>query len=271
MANLAKIAAIQLVSSDSVQDNLNQIEYYLAQAQKKQIQLVVLPENFAFMGKNEQDKLTLAEEYGKGEIQDCLSRWAKQYEMWIIAGSIPIKGSNENYVRARCLVYDDKGVCISFYDKIHLFDVSVSGEEQYRESSTIERGNQLVVVNTPFACIGLSICYDLRFPELYRQLVLKGAELITVPSAFTAVTGAAHWKTLLSARAIENLCYVIAPNQGGKHANGRETYGHSMIINPWGEILAEQPQGTGIIAAEIDLNYLRQLRRRFPCNEHHIL
>ncbi|STX47919.1 nitrilase [Legionella hackeliae] len=230
----------------------------------------VLPENFAFMGKQETDKLHKAEKYGSGEIQEHLSRWAKTYNLWVIAGTVPLKGLKER-AKSSCLVFDDKGMCAARYDKIHLFDVRVSEQEAHQESSTIERGDEIVVVDTPVGRVGLSVCYDLRFPELYRQLVLRGAELFTVPSAFTAVTGAAHWEALLRARAIENLCYVIAPNQGGEHENGRHTYGHSMIIEPWGKVIAEQKAGTGMITAEVDLQRLQQLRRQFPSNDHHVL
>ncbi|KTD07121.1 carbon-nitrogen hydrolase family protein [Legionella jamestowniensis] len=267
---MSKIAAVQMTSSASVDHNLKQIKEFFNKAKDEQVELLVLPENFAFMGRNEIDKLQKAERYGSGEIQEYMSRWAKEYGLWVIAGTIPLKGLKER-ARSSCLVFDDKGLCAARYDKIHLFDVRVSEQEAHQESSTIERGDELVVVDTPLGRVGLSVCYDLRFPELYRQLVLRGAELFSIPSAFTAVTGAAHWETLLRARAIENLCYVIAPNQGGEHENGRQTYGHSMIIEPWGKILAEKKTGTGMVTAEIDLQRLEQLRRQFPCNEHHVL
>ena len=203
-------------------------------------------------------------------IQDYLSKLTNKYKIWVIAGSLPIKHS-EYKVKASSLVFDDKGVIVARYDKIHLFDVKVSDEESHRESFTIEPGSELVVVDTPVGKVGLSICYDLRFPELYRQLVLKGAEIFTIPAAFTAVTGVAHWEVLLRARALENLCYVLAPNQGGKHDNGRNTYGHSMIVDPWGKIHKELDEGFGLISEDIDLLRLRQLRKQFPCNDHHVL
>ena len=214
--------------------------------------------------------MRIAEAYGHGEIQLAVAQLAKHYGLWVIAGTIPLRCSDKQ-VHSSCLVYDDKGVCVTRYDKIHLFDVQVSEDEAHQESFTIARGDQLVVVETPIGRVGLSICYDLRFPELYRQLVLKGAEVIAIPSAFTAVTGIAHWSILLRARAIENLCYILAPNQGGVHANGRHTHGHSMIVEPWGKILGEHHSGPGIIVADIDLQRLQQLRRQFPCNEHHVL
>jgi nitrilase len=169
------------------------------------------------------------------------------------------------------MVYDDKGLLVTRYDKIHLFDVRVSEHEAHQESLTIERGDRVVVVDTPVGKIGLSICYDLRFPELFRELAKKGAEILTVPSAFTSVTGLAHWEVLLRARAIENLCYVLAPNQGGKHASGRLTHGHSLVVDPWGKILAEHHLGQNILVASIDLERLHQLREQFPCHEHHII
>nr|HAT8715107.1 carbon-nitrogen hydrolase family protein [Legionella jordanis] len=267
---MPKVAAVQLTSSASVANNLKQVETFFAQAKEGNVELLAFPENFALMAKDDKDKLAKSETYGAGEIQSHISRWAKKYGIWVIAGTIPLKGL-QNHVRSSCLVFDDQGLCAARYDKIHLFDVRVSEHEAHQESATVERGDEIVVVDTPVGKMGLSVCYDLRFPELYRQLVLRGAEIFAVPSAFTAITGAAHWEVLLRARAIENLCYIIAPGQGGKHENGRETYGHSMIIDPWGKIIAHQEAGVGMITAEIDLHRLNHLRRQFPCNEHHVL
>lgn len=267
---MQKVAVVQMVSSASVQKNLAEVEHFLIQAREQDIALVVLPENFAQMGLQDTDKLHIAEAIGSGEIQNQISRWAKQYRLWIIAGTLPIKASAQR-VKASSFVFDDKGLCVAHYDKIHLFDVRVSDNEAHQESLSVERGGQLVVVDTPVGRIGLSVCYDLRFPELYRQLAIKGAQLFSIPSAFTLVTGSAHWEVLLRARAIENLCYVLAPNQGGEHENGRQTYGHSMIIEPWGNILACQKNGVGITTANIDLQRLMQLRKQFPCNDHHVL
>ncbi|KTD66166.1 carbon-nitrogen hydrolase family protein [Legionella spiritensis] len=267
---MSKVAVVQMVSSASIKENLARVERVLSKARMEQVDLVCLPENFAFMGLRETDKLTVAESYGSGEIQDAISRMAKKFRIWIVAGTIPLKSSG-NRLRAASLVFDDHGLCAARYDKIHLFDVRVSDEEAHQESRTVERGDEIVVVDTPVGRLGLTVCYDLRFPELYQQLVMRGAELFSIPSAFTAVTGAAHWDVLLRARAIENLCYVLAPNQGGQHENGRHTFGHSMIVEPWGKILTQQKKGVGMKTATIDLARLRQLRRQFPCHDHHVL
>jgi len=267
-----KAAVVQMVSSANVEENFKVAEQFFRQAKDQEISLLVLPENFALMGLNEHDKLAQAEAYADGEMQRQLSLFAKKYGVWVIAGTLPLKARAENKVRAASLVFDERGQCVARYDKIHLFDVRVSQNEAHQESGTVEPGNDCVVVDTPVGKIGLTVCYDLRFPELFRQLVLKGAELFTVPSAFTAVTGAAHWETLLRARAIENLCYVLASNQGGHHQNDRHTYGHSMIIEPWGKIIAQQEtEGAGMVTAAIDLQRLQQLRSQFPCNDHHVL
>lgn len=265
---MMKVALVQMVSEASVQNNLQRVDYFLAEAQRQSVDLVVLPENFAVMGKLDTDKLTVAEHFGSGLIQESLSSMAKKYKLWIVAGTIPIYASLDR-VYAASLLFDNEGCCVARYDKIHLFDVRVSAQEAHQESATIAPGKEIVVANTPVGCLGLTVCYDLRFPELYRQLVLRGAELLTVPSAFTATTGLAHWETLLRARAIENLCYVLAANQGGTHENGRQTYGHSMIIDPWGVVLAVLEKGEGLVVAEIDLQRLHQLRKQFPCNDHH--
>lgn len=211
---MARAALVQMVSSADVADNLQQVEKLMIHAREEQVELVVLPENFAFMGLHETDKLQIGEVYGDGPIQQKMSQLAKQLGLWIIAGTIPLKSSGSK-VRASCLVYDAQGKCVARYDKIHLFDVNVSSNEAYQESMSIERGQELALVDTPAGKIGLTVCYDLRFPELYQQLMLQGAQIFTVPSAFTAITGLAHWEVLLRARAIENLCYVLAANQGG--------------------------------------------------------
>lgn len=267
---MTRAAVIQMVSSAKVDSNLTSLQPYFLSAQEAGAALVVLPENFACMGMLEADKLAIAEAYGAGIIQHRIAQLAKQFKLWVIAGTIPIKGSGSR-VKSSCLVYDSQGICVARYDKIHLFDVCVSGKEVYQESLAIEPGDKLVVVDTPIGHVGLSVCYDLRFPELYRQLTQQGAELFAVPSAFTAATGVAHWDVLLRARAIENLSYVLAANQGGLHDNGRHTYGHSMIVEPWGNVGVLQTQETGVVVADIDLQGLRQLRQQFPCNEHHVL
>lgn len=267
---MAKVVLIQMISSAKVGENLRQVEHVMIQAKEEEAQLVVLPENFAFMGINETDKLKIAEPYGEGPIQKKLSQLAKDLGLWVVAGTIPIKSLGSK-VRSSSIVYDDKGLSVARYDKIHLFDVRVSEHEAHQESLTVERGSELVVVDTPVGKIGLTVCYDLRFPELYQQLSARGAQLFTVPSAFTAVTGLAHWEILLRARAIENLCYVLAPNQGGQHENGRQTYGHSMVVEPWGKIIVQKEVGPGLLSADIDLQRLQQLRRHFPCVDHHVL
>ncbi|WP_133127131.1 carbon-nitrogen hydrolase family protein [Legionella nagasakiensis] len=267
---MSRVAVIQMTSSANVKNNLNQLSELSANACDKGAQLLVLPENFAFMGMKESDKFRVAEDYGQGEIQQTISELAKRYQLWIIAGTLLLKSGGDR-LKAACLVYDDQGAVVARYDKIHLFDVRVSEREAHQESLTIEPGNDVVVVATPIGRVGLSVCYDLRFPELYQQLVVKGAELFTVPSAFTALTGKAHWEVLLRARAIENLCYVLAANQGGNHENGRHTYGHSMIIEPWGSVLSKQQEGIGVIVADIDLQRLHQVRQAFPCLDHRVL
>lgn len=267
---MSRVALVQMVSSTQIKDNLDQVEQLLMQAVAAEADLVVLPENFAYMGMLQSDVLNIAEPYGQGPIQDQISRLAKKFGLWVIAGTIPIKGPGSK-VRARCIVYDNNGLTVAYYDKIHLFDVQVSKDESYQESATVEAGSEPVVVDTPVGKIGLTICYDLRFPELYYRLLCKGAQLFTVPSAFTAITGLAHWEVLLRARAIENLAYVLAPNQGGLHQNGRLTYGHSMIIEPWGGIIAQQAEHPGLVIADIDLQRVQQLRQQFPSVDHHVL
>ncbi|CAM3033019.1 hydrolase [Legionella steigerwaltii] len=267
---MARAALVQMVSSANVAENLQQVAQLLKQARDDQADLVLLPENFAFMGLNETDKLQIGEVFGVGPIQEKISQLAKEFGLWVIAGTIPLKSTGSK-VRASCLIYDAQGKCAARYDKIHLFDVKVSAREAYQESLSIERGHDLALVDTPVGKIGLTVCYDLRFPELYQLLMLEGAQLFTVPSAFTAATGLAHWEVLLRARAIENLCYVLAANQGGQHENGRATFGHSMIVDPWGRVLAQKETGTGVVTADIDLQSQKELRRNFPCLEHHVL
>jgi Predicted amidohydrolase len=223
------------------------------------------------MGRREADKLAVAEAMGEGPIQSFLSRCARELEMWIIGGTIPIRSETRpGKVAAANLVFDDQGRFVARYDKIHLFDVDLPDrEERYRESATIAAGNAPTVVSTPFGHIGLAVCYDVRFPELFRHLQAQGAEILCLPAAFTAATGRAHWETLVRARAIENLCFVIAPAQSGVHENGRETYGDSMIVDPWGHILDRVTDvGAGLAVAEIDLTLQKQVRDRFPSLNH---
>jgi deaminated glutathione amidase len=266
---MSKCAAIQMASSPSVSSNLLEAEKLIAEAAHAGAKLVALPENFALMGDNERDKVEIKETEGAGPIQQFLSNVAKKYGVWVVGGTIPIAGDADNKVRAACLVYNAEGQQVARYDKIHLFDVSVPGtNEVYRESDSIEPGSQLQVFETPFGRLGLAVCYDLRFPEFFRKMGEQGVDIILVPSAFTAETGAAHWELLVRARAIENLCYIIAPDQGGFHLNGRKTFGHSMIVDPWGGVLACQKTGSGFVMADIDLDRLEKVRTAFPVLNH---
>jgi nitrilase len=263
-------AAIQLSSVADPDLNLATAEWLLRKAAGAGAVLAVLPENFAFMGAHERDKLAFAEADGQGPIQDFLAALAAELKLWIVAGTVPLAVPGDSgKVYAACLVYDAQGRRAARYDKIHLFDVEVPGGERYRESATVAPGTPtLVVVDTPAGRLGLSVCYDLRFPELYRALAAQGAELLCVPAAFTARTGQAHWEALLRARAIENQCFVIAPGQHGSHAGGRSTWGHSLVLDPWGEILAQQVAGDGVVAAALPAERLAQVRTTFPALAH---
>lgn len=266
-----KAFVIQMISGICLEENIQTAAKLITQAKEQGASLVLLPENFAFMGKKESDKLAIAESINQGEIQELIAKLAAKHELWIIAGTIAIKNSlKAEKARASSLVFDNKGKLVSRYDKIHLFDVTV-GNDCYRESDVIEPGNEVVTVDTPIGCVGLSVCYDLRFPELYQRLREQGATIFTVPAAFTAATGLAHWQVLLRARAIENLSYVLASNQGGAHQNGRNSYGHSMIVDPWGNIITQVSLGDAVIGADIDLDKLESHRQQFPCNQHHRL
>lgn len=264
-------AVLQMTSTTNVRANLAELEPFFAQAERQGVELLVLPENFALMGQLETDKLQHAEVIGHGLIQDTIGLLAKRYQLWVIAGTIPIIGQTSERILATSLVYNAQGEIVAHYAKMHLFDVRISEQEAHQESRTIEPGDKVVVVDTPVGRIGLTVCYDMRFPELYRHLVLQGAEIFAVPAAFTAVTGLAHWEVLLRARAIENLAYVLGANQCGSHDNGRHTFGHSMIIDPWGKILSQAATKIGLVVADLDLTMLRQLRHQFPCNDHHVL
>ncbi len=263
-----RVAAIQMASGPWVAGNQQEIRRLLQLAADQGAHLVVLPENALLMGMDERDKLEYRESDRGGPLQDFFAEQAAYHGVWLVAGAMPMFGTDPERARQSCLVFDPGGERVARYDKIHLFDVDVEGDQAYRESATLEPGDRLAVVDTPFGRIGLSICYDLRFPELYRQLVERGAELLVVPSAFTARTGEAHWRTLVRARAIENLSVVIAPNQGGYHVNGRETHGESMIVDPWGQVLDSLSRGSGVVCSEVDLDRLRDLRRRFPALDH---
>jgi nitrilase len=263
--DIIKIAAIQMASGPQVSANLSEAERLIEVAVNQGAKLVALPEYFAIMGLKETDKVAVREEEGKGPIQDFLSRLAKQHKIWLIGGSVPLVSNFPNKVRNSCLVYDDKGTQVARYDKIHLFGLDL-GNEHYHEEKTIESGDTIKVVDTPFGKIGLSICYDLRFPELYRAM--EEVNIIVVPSAFTDTTGKAHWESLVRARAIENLCYVIAPAQGGYHISGRETHGNTMIVDPWGVILDRLPRGSGVVIATMNPKYQESLRNSLPALKH---
>ncbi len=263
------VACIQMTSGESIKENLLTAKEFIHQAHEQGAGLVVLPENFALMAKDPLDKLKQKEEMNRGPIQDFLKEQAIQYKMWIVGGTLPLATTNPKKVSAACLVYNDEGHCVAHYDKIHLFDVKITeSQEVHNESNTIQPGDKIVVLQTPFGKLGLSVCYDVRFPEMFRLMHSQGVEIIALPSAFTFTTGAAHWEILTRARAIENLSYVLAAAQTGTHANGRKTYGNSMIINPWGEIKASLANGTGAITAEVHLDYLEQVRKDFPALSH---
>lgn len=266
---MSKVAAIQMASGPYMDSNLIEAGRLIKLAAESGAELVVLPENFALMGMSEQDKVKIREQEGEGQIQNFLKEQAKRNNIWLVGGTIPMACADPNKVLAACLVYNQLGEVVARYDKIHLFDVQLEESgETYNESATIEHGNEIVVVDTPVGKLGLAICYDLRFPELFRTLVSKGAEIFSLPSAFTAITGKAHWDVLVRARAIENLSYVIAAAQGGYHANGRHTYGHSMIVDPWGNTLNQLNTGSGVVIAEINREQVARTRQTFPALSH---
>jgi len=260
-----RVAAIQMNSGADVDKNLQTADRLFAQAAEDGCQLVVLPENFALMPRNARDKIAHAEQPGDGPIQAFLVDAARKHGLWIVGGSIPMVSPEAERVFGACPVYDAQGIEQACYRKIHLFDVKLpDSDEAYQESWSMFPGDHPQTVGTPIGKIGLTICYDLRFPELFRHLVDDGATVFTVPAAFTRVTGEAHWHTLLRARAIENLAYVIAPGQYGEHPDKRQTYGHSLIVDPWGKVLAEQAEGDCIVAADIDPDLPAKLRNDFP-------
>ena len=266
---MSVVAAVQMASGPNVKANLEEAGKLINTAVQQDAELIVLPENFAIMGLSEMDKVAIAETAGEGPIQQFLSQQASKYGVWIAGGTIPLESGVAGKVNSASLLYNDSGIMVARYDKIHLFDVVLEdSNESYNESETIESGDDIVVVDTPFGKLGMAVCYDLRFPELFRAMADVGMEICVLPSAFTRLTGRAHWESLLRARAIENLCYMIAPDQGGYHKNGRETYGDSMIIDPWGVVLNRLPHGTGVVVSDIDLEKLRRTRKNFPALQH---
>ena len=265
---MGTVAAIQMTSSHLVADNLLAAGKLLREAKDLGADIACLPENFSFIGLRDSDKLQISEPDGTGPVQEFLSRTARELKLWILGGTTVIKGDTDRRVSNTSLLIDSSGKRVARYDKIHLFDVAIPGRnEQYLESTHVTPGEAVVLADTPVGRLGLSVCYDMRFPELYRELVARGAEWLAMPAAFTVPTGRAHWETLLRARAIENLCYVVAPAQSGTHTSGRETYGDTLIVDYWGQVLSRLAKGLGVISAEFDLAKQAETRARFPALE----
>lgn len=263
----ARVAVIQMVSGADVEANLEQAGRLLAEAADAGAKLAVLPENVACMTPDMAHIRSIAEREGEGPIQRALAAMARRHGLWLVAGTIPLQ-ADDGRLTNTVLVFDELGQTVARYDKIHLFDVDVPGGETHRESAHFAPGREVVVLDTPVGRLGLAVCYDLRFPELFRAMAAQGAELFALPAAFTYATGVAHWEVLLRARAIENQCYVMAPAQGGRHPSGRRTYGDTLIIDPWGEVLARQAEGPGVVVAEMDPARLRDVRTRLPALKH---
>lgn len=264
-----RVAAIQMTSGVTVAANLVAAAERLSAAAEKEIELVVLPENFAAMSHRESDRCALAEVEGQGAVQEFLSDQAVRNNLWIVGGTVPMQSADPSRPYASTLIYNPAGEQVARYDKMHLFDVGIPGqEEQYRESAHTSPGDRPVIFETPWGRMLPAICYDLRFPELFRRVAKNSPQVITVPAAFTVATGRAHWSALLKARAIENLSYVIAAAQVGTHENGRQTWGHSMIVSPWGEILAEAADDDAIVTCSLDLDQQTKLRKKFPVLKH---
>src|SRR5258705_6526703 len=264
-AAVVRIAGVQMASGPNVQANLNEARRLIGMAVGHGAKLIALPEYFAIMGMQDHDKVNAREQEGEGPIQEFLSETAKQYKVWIVGGSVPLVASDANKVRNSSLVYDDSGKLAARYDKIHLFGFDM-GKEHYSEERTIEPGRQVKVVDSPFGRIGLSVCYDLRFPELYRAM--KDVDIIVVPAAFTETTGRAHWEALVRARAGEKLAYVLAPGPGGYPPSGRGTHRDPIVVDPWGVVLDRLPRGSGVVIAGINPHYGRRLRKSLPALAH---
>ncbi|MBY8609569.1 carbon-nitrogen hydrolase family protein [Burkholderia arboris] len=263
-----RVAALQMVSTPDVTRNLAEARRLIAEAAGEGAQLVLLPEYFCFMGHRDTDKLALAEPYQDGPIQRFLADAARRHGIWVIGGTLPLKAPEPDRVLNTTLVFDPSGHEAARYDKIHLFNFE-KGDESFDEARTIRAGDTVVAFDAPFGRVGLSVCYDLRFPELYRRM--GDCALIVVPSAFTYTTGRAHWDMLLRARAVENQCYVLAAAQGGKHENGRRTWGHSMLIDPWGEIVAVRDVGASVVLGAIDPQRIADVRQSLPAWRHRVL
>jgi len=263
--SMFRVAAIQMASGPNIPANLQEAARLIELAAATGARIIALPEYFAIMGMKDTDKVAARERDGDGPIQAFLAAEARRHEVWIVGGSVPLEASVPDKVRNACLVYNQAGERVARYDKIHLFGFQM-GQERYTEERTIEPGKKVCTVESPYGKLGISVCYDLRFPELYRAM--GEVDLIMVPSAFTETTGKAHWETLIRARAIENLAYVIAPAQGGYHVNGRETHGHTMIVDPWGVVLDRLPRGSGVVVAGVNPTYQSKIRRSLPALTH---
>lgn len=263
------LGIIQMCSAVSVSANLKQAEELIIKATERGAKLVVLPEYFPLMGFREDDKREIQEAMGNGPIQSKLSEWASQHQVWIVAGTMPIISKDPNRPFGRTLVFNCSGECVAYYDKIHLFDVSVDDSQgSYCESKGTFAGSKPAVCDTPWGKLGLAVCYDLRFPELFRFYAEQGVTLVALPAAFTAATGKAHWEILLRARAIENQCFVLASAQGGVHENKRETWGQSMVVDPWGTIVGQLGQQPDVLMATLDLNLTQEIAKKMPVLQH---
>ena len=257
-----------MTSSPQMRGNLSEASRLLTEAREEGAALAVLPENFAYMGAEDADRLAVAESWGEGPIQDFLHREALEKRLWLVGGTVPIRGEGGK-VRSASLLFDPQGRCAARYDKIHLFDVGIPGSvESYQESATTVAGSEAVTADTPLGRIGMAVCYDIRFPALFQRLTDLGMDILVLPAAFTVPTGEAHWSVLARARAIEALCYVVAAGQWGEHSGGRQTYGHSMIVDPWGRVLAKRAAGAGVVMSDLDIIGLERLREDFPALQH---
>jgi predicted amidohydrolase len=267
-ATAFRMAGVQMASGPNVAANLNEAGRLIEIAAKQGARLIALPEYFAIMGMRPADKVKFREKDGDGPIQRFLADTARKHGVWLVGCSVPMAAPSEGKIYNSCQLYDDSGELVARYDKIHLFNLDL-GNERFAEEGTLEAGKQVRVVDSPFGRIGLSVCYDLRFPELYRAM--KDVEIIVVPAAFTETTGRAHWEPLVRARAIENLAYVLAPAQGGYHLSGRETHGDSMVVDPWGTVLDRLPRGSGVVVGSVNPAYQASLRKSLPALTHRVI
>lgn len=267
--SMAVIAVVQFATKKDLAENLQEAEQFIQQAVNKKAQCVIFPEEFITLGMTHNAKLLLAEPYLSGPLQAKMAEWAKRYNIWIVGGTLPIQSDDAKKYYSSCIIWDNQGHTVGRYDKIHLFDVEVNDKESFSESSYVQAGEKITLITTPFGKMGIAICYDIRFPELFRHFALQGADMIVLPSAFTQPTGKVHWEILLRARAIENLCYVIAPDQVGMRLSGHGTYGHSMVVDPWGEIIAQAEEKPALLVVELDLDNMHQIRQRFPALSHY--